>query len=193
MPITPDATLCATCHKSTTNEWHASKHAEAGIQCQACHDPHSQKPKAESVNALCTNCHKDPGSTFTHGTHATAGLQCSNCHMYTNQENSSPIGGLLATGHTFAVGSDTCIGCHKDTVHTRDKILALTGEVSELKDLDKETLQQKAQATAAGDLQPESRRRNALVRWSGAGRHRRTGGGRGRRLDRQPPDQGRRN
>jgi hypothetical protein len=65
--------------------------------------------------------------------------------MYTNQENASPIGGLQATGHTFAVGSDTCIGCHKDTVHTRDKILALTGEVTELKDLDKETLQQKAQ------------------------------------------------
>ncbi len=145
MPITPDATLCATCHKSTTNEWRASKHAEAGIQCQACHDPHTQKQKAENVNALCTNCHKDPGSTFTHGTHATAGLQCSNCHMYTNQETSSPVGGLLATGHTFAVGSDTCIGCHKDTVHTRDKILALTGEVSELKDLDKEALQQKAQ------------------------------------------------
>jgi|GEM_PF-625621 len=145
MPITPDATLCATCHKTTTNEWHASKHSEAGIQCQACHDPHSQKPKAENVNALCANCHKDPGATFTHGTHATAGLQCSNCHMYTNQENSSPIGGLQATGHTFAVGSDTCIGCHKDTVHTRDKILELTGKVTELKDLDKETLQQKAQ------------------------------------------------
>jgi hypothetical protein len=31
-------------------------------------------------------------------------------------------------------------------VHTRDKILELTGEVTELKDLDKETLQQKAQA-----------------------------------------------
>lgn len=145
MPITPDATLCTTCHKSTTDEWRASQHAETGIQCEACHNPHSQKPKAENVNALCTNCHKDPGATFTHGTHSTAGLQCSNCHMYTDQGNSSPIGGLLSTGHTFAVGSDTCIGCHKDTVHTRDKILELTGEVSELKDLDKETLQQKAQ------------------------------------------------
>jgi hypothetical protein len=66
--------------------------------------------------------------------------------MYTDPENSSPIGGLRATGHTFAVGSNTCIGCHKDTVHTRDKILELTGEVSQLKDLDKEALQQKAQA-----------------------------------------------
>jgi len=145
MPITPDASLCATCHKSTTNEWHASKHSEVGIQCQACHDPHAQKQKAEDVNALCTNCHKNPGDTFTHGTHATAGLQCSNCHMYTNQENNSPVGGLLTTGHTFAVGSDTCIGCHRDTVHTRDKILELTGEVSKLADADKEALLQTAQ------------------------------------------------
>jgi predicted CXXCH cytochrome family protein len=145
MPITPDATLCARCHKSTTNEWRASKHSAAGIQCEACHDPHTQKQKADNINALCTNCHKDPGATFTHGTHATAGLQCSNCHMYTAQENNSPIGGLLSTGHTFAVGSDTCIGCHRDTVHTRDKILALTGEVSKLADADKQTLLQNVQ------------------------------------------------
>jgi hypothetical protein len=65
--------------------------------------------------------------------------------MYTNQQTSSPVGGLLATGHTFAVGSDTCIGCHKDTVHTRDKILALTGEVSDLKTLDTQALQQQNQ------------------------------------------------
>jgi tetrahydromethanopterin S-methyltransferase subunit F len=65
--------------------------------------------------------------------------------MYTDQENNSPIGGLLSTGHTFAVGSDTCIGCHRDTVHTRDKILALTGEVSKLADVDKETLIQNVQ------------------------------------------------
>jgi predicted CXXCH cytochrome family protein len=146
MPVTPNATLCANCHKSTTNEWRASKHSEAGIQCQACHDPHAQKQKATDVNALCTNCHKDPGQTFTHGTHANAGLQCSNCHMYTNVENNSPVGGLLATGHTFAVGSETCIGCHRDTVHTRDKILALTGEVTKMTDLDKEQLLQRAQS-----------------------------------------------
>lgn len=145
MPITPDASLCAQCHKSTTNEWRASKHSAAGIQCQACHDPHAQTQKADSVTALCINCHKDSGATFTHGTHSNAGLQCSNCHMYTAQENNSPIGGLLSTGHTFAVGSDTCIGCHKDTVHTRDTILALTGEVSKLADADKETLLQTAQ------------------------------------------------
>jgi len=146
MPITPDAKLCATCHKPTTDEWRASKHGQVGIQCQSCHDPHSQTPKADSVNALCSNCHKDPGQTFTHGTHSQAGLQCSNCHMYTSPTSAAPIGGLMATGHTFAVGSETCIGCHKDTVHTRDKIVALTGEVTQLTGLDTEALRQKAQA-----------------------------------------------
>ena len=147
MPITPDATLCASCHKTTTNEWQASRHSEIGIQCQACHDPHSQTPKAENVNALCSNCHKDPGQTFTHGTHANSGLQCSDCHMYRNP-NTLPIGGLLATGHTFVVGSEACIGCHRDTVHTRDKIVALTGEVEQLADLNVEELRQKAQEQA---------------------------------------------
>jgi predicted CXXCH cytochrome family protein len=146
MPITPDATLCATCHKTTSDEWRASKHGETGIQCQACHNPHTQAPKADSVNALCGNCHKEPGQTFTHGTHANAGLQCSNCHMYTTPANASPVGGLVATGHTFVVGSETCIGCHKDTVHTRDKIVSLTGEVTQLTDLDVEALRQKAQS-----------------------------------------------
>jgi len=144
MPITPDAQLCSTCHKTTTDEWRASQHSEIGIQCQACHNPHTQTPKAENVNALCSNCHKDPGQTFTHGTHANAGLECSDCHMYRNP-TVSPVGGLVATGHTFVVGSEACVGCHKDTVHTRDKIVELTGEVAELTDLDMEELRQKAQ------------------------------------------------
>jgi tetrahydromethanopterin S-methyltransferase subunit F len=65
--------------------------------------------------------------------------------MYTNPSNASPIGGLIATGHTFVVGSETCIGCHKDTVHTRDKIVSLTGEVTQLADLDAEALRQTVQ------------------------------------------------
>jgi len=129
MPVTPDYTLCATCHKTTTDEWQASKHGQAGINCESCHDPHSQKLLADTVNELCTNCHKDTGSSFTHGTHANSGLECSDCHMATAPHTTS-TGGLFATGHTFAVGSDACIGCHQDTVHTRDTILQLTGETT---------------------------------------------------------------
>lgn len=127
MQITPDATLCAGCHKTTTDEWRASNHGQAGINCEACHDPHSQAPRADSVNELCGTCHKETGSSFTHGTHANAGLECSNCHMAVTTP-ASFTGGLFATGHTFAVGSEACIGCHQDTVHTRDTIVQLTGE-----------------------------------------------------------------
>jgi predicted CXXCH cytochrome family protein len=129
MPITPDYTLCARCHKTTTDEWQASKHGAVKINCEACHNPHSQAPRAESVNELCTNCHKDTGSSFTHGTHANSGLQCSDCHMAA-VSHVDATGGLFATGHTFSVGSEACVNCHKDTVHTRDTILKVSGQTA---------------------------------------------------------------
>ena len=127
MPITPDYTLCARCHKTTTDEWRASKHGQINLNCEACHNSHSQAPRAETVTELCANCHKDTGSSFTHGTHASSGLQCSDCHMAAASHTTS-TGGLFATGHTFVVGSEACINCHKDTVHTRDTIVKLSGE-----------------------------------------------------------------
>lgn len=153
MPVQADAELCATCHKNTTNEWHASKHAAAGILCEACHDQHAQKPKAATVTELCTNCHKENNDAFTHGTHAQAGLECSNCHMYSAPRTESPVGGLVATGHTFSVGSEACIGCHKDTVHSRDEIVKLTGEVNKVSttsidELEKTVKDQETEITA---------------------------------------------
>ena len=155
MPIKADAGLCATCHKTTKDEWDASKHGQVGIQCQSCHNPHSQQPRAATVTELCTNCHKERGESFTHGTHANAGLECSSCHMYTDPASGPPIQGLVATGHTFAVGSQACIGCHQETVHTRDTILKLSGEVAALEEVDLETLQQQLlqQEQAIADLE----------------------------------------
>lgn len=158
MPIQADAELCATCHKTTTEEWRASVHGQQGIQCESCHDPHSQHPKAESVTALCGNCHRERGTSYTHGTHAEAGLECSNCHMFTDPRFSAPIEGLVPTGHTFSVGSQACIGCHQDTVHTRDTILQLSGEVTELADLDVEQLRRQVseQQETISDLEARS-------------------------------------
>jgi predicted CXXCH cytochrome family protein len=127
MPVTPDYTLCAGCHKTTTDEWRASKHGQIKLNCESCHNPHSQAPRAETINELCTNCHKDTGSSFTHGTHASSALSCSDCHMSATSHTDA-TGGLFATGHTFVVGSEACINCHKDTVHTRDTIVRLSGE-----------------------------------------------------------------
>lgn len=149
MPLKPNATLCSTCHKTTTDEWRASKHGAVGLECQSCHNPHTQTPKAESITALCGNCHQDPGQGFTHSTHADAGLECGNCHMYRSPETGPAIGGLVATGHTFTVGSEACIGCHQDTVHTRDTILSLTGDQPTAAEADPEALQQQIQAQEA--------------------------------------------
>ncbi len=147
MPVTPDAALCAKCHKTTTDEWQSSKHGQANppVQCESCHDPHSQNLLAPTVTDLCSNCHKDNGTSFTHGTHANAGLECSNCHMYTAPRTSDPIQGLVPTGHTFTVGSDACIGCHQDTVHTRNTIVQLSGEVKAASPANVDELQQKVQ------------------------------------------------
>ncbi len=155
MPVSPDHELCATCHKTTTDEWLASPHHAAGIECQSCHDPHAQQPLSDSITGLCSNCHKDNGDSFTHGSHANAGLECSNCHMYTSPRTEDPIQGLVPTGHTFTVGSEACIGCHQDTVHTRDVILELSGEVQTLKDLDTDQLRQlvQEQEQQIGDLE----------------------------------------
>ena len=149
MPVTPDASLCAKCHKTTTNEWRASKHGQVSLDCESCHDPHAQKPLFDSVTALCTNCHKDPGQSFTHSTHASSGLQCSNCHMYTSPRTSPPIQGLSPTGHTFSVGSEACIGCHQDTVHSRSTILELSGQASASGQPSLEELQRQVQAQEA--------------------------------------------
>jgi hypothetical protein len=65
--------------------------------------------------------------------------------MYTSPRETSPIEGLVPTGHTFAVGSEACIGCHQDTVHTRDKIIELAGDTVETEAVDLETLQHKVQ------------------------------------------------
>jgi hypothetical protein len=61
--------------------------------------------------------------------------------MYTAPRGESPIGGLVPTGHTFSVGSDACIGCHQDTVHTRDEIIKLTGEIQQATTVDINSLQ----------------------------------------------------
>jgi len=141
MPLTPDAELCGACHKTTTDEWNASMHYEKGIQCQSCHNPHAQTPMADTITELCSNCHKERGDSFTHGTHANAGLECSNCHMYTSPRIEDPIEGIVPTGHIFTVGSEACIGCHQDNVHTRDEILQLSAEVSGQPEINNEDLQ----------------------------------------------------
>lgn len=60
-----------------------SRMNQAGVTCSDCHDPHTQKLKAEG-NAVCAGCHLpskyDAESHHRHNQGST-GAQCANCHM----------------------------------------------------------------------------------------------------------------
>ncbi len=66
--------------------------------------------------------------------------------------------GLVPTGHTFTVGSEACIGCHQDTVHTRDTIVRLSGQEEGVPEVDTEALKQQLseQEMTIKDLEGQS-------------------------------------
>jgi predicted CXXCH cytochrome family protein len=63
--------------------WLQSRMHRKGVTCSDCHDPHTQKLRAEG-NAVCGQCHA-PGrfDAPAHHHHAagSAGAQCAGCHM----------------------------------------------------------------------------------------------------------------
>jgi hypothetical protein len=61
----------------------------------------------------CETCHTSTKEEIQHSTHAAAGLTCVDCHKNTD----------LNTGHAFAIGSDTCLKCHADAIHTSGLML----------------------------------------------------------------------
>lgn len=65
--------------------WLQSRMHRAGVTCSDCHDPHTQKLRAEG-NAVCGQCHAPAKYDVpSHHRHAagSAGAQCANCHMPT--------------------------------------------------------------------------------------------------------------
>jgi tetratricopeptide (TPR) repeat protein len=61
---------------------HSRMHAE-GVTCSNCHEPHSQRLRAEG-NALCSSCHTPSeydGASHHHHPDGSPGAQCVNCHM----------------------------------------------------------------------------------------------------------------
>jgi predicted CXXCH cytochrome family protein len=123
------APICANCHLDEWGEWRSSVHADAkpkAIECDSCHNPHGQKLLFDNVQDLCGACHSGRSEVFAHSTHANRDIRCSECHMHPAEHGGK-------TGHTFTVGSGTCIRCHKDEIHKRERIVALGAEVEELR------------------------------------------------------------
>lgn len=125
-----DGPAAITASSSITDDWHQSGHAQAGVNCSACHQPPNQdgeltawtnKPAVEG----CSSCHKAEVERFGLGKHGmrlaaglspmTAGqalldmqpdashqeLTCSSCHG----------------AHEFNIQQaavDSCLACHAD-------------------------------------------------------------------------------
>ena len=105
--------LCGTCHLDQYEDWKTSVHGEKMIACASCHEPHSQgmtlSPGSQSV---CENCHLLRADEVVHSTHTIAGVYCDDCHVNTSE----------GTGHTFEVGTGTCVECHGGNIHTANMI-----------------------------------------------------------------------
>ncbi len=107
--IERSAETCGACHLDEYHDWQHSRHGEIELACSACHNPHSQDMlTVDGNNTVCANCHRSQIEDTQHSAHIEAGLSCTDCHLNTNEN----------TGHTFAVGSDTCIICHGQDIHT---------------------------------------------------------------------------
>lgn len=99
-----------------------SKMHQAGVVCTNCHDPHTNKVRAED-NSLCTQCHA--ASVFDDTGHhrhpkESSGSSCVNCHMpvqtYMVVDDRHDHGFRIPEPRlTLALGvPNTCSQCHQD-------------------------------------------------------------------------------
>lgn len=108
------AETCGACHLNEFNDWKTSAHGQINVDCASCHNPHSQQIMTIGDNkTACETCHTNTKEGIQHSTHWEAGLTCVDCHKNTT----------VSTGHSFMIGSDTCLKCHSDTIHTANLMI----------------------------------------------------------------------
>lgn len=99
----------------------SSKMHRNHVTCTNCHNPHTNKLKAEG-NALCLQCHESnyTQASHTHHSENSQGNQCINCHM----DGKMYMGNDYRRDHSFRIPrpdqsvhygtSNACNSCHKD-------------------------------------------------------------------------------
>jgi DmsE family decaheme c-type cytochrome len=123
----PDDTnaICLRCHEwlTTPHEWKDTVHAEAGLKCNQCHDPHVgvNAPHGmllvEQQDKLCVSCHARAGHDFMKFSHhpvvisgandpTSGALHCSQCH----DVHAGHGPDMLPTKRT----QELCLSCHMD-------------------------------------------------------------------------------
>lgn len=109
--------LCGTCHLGQYDDWKESVHEDKLIACSSCHEPHTQQMKlAPEKTNVCENCHLLEAEEVVHSTHTLAGVTCVNCH----------VNSVEGTGHTYEVGTGSCLSCHGESMHTASLVAELT-------------------------------------------------------------------
>ena len=115
--IRADTEYCGICHTTTLGEWRLTGHATAGVGCSSCHDPHSQQSLFAEPDDLCLNCHEKDMGEYLEDLHVQKGIGCVDCHALVIPPEHEPVDGIVPTGHTFTITTDTCVACHTDTLH----------------------------------------------------------------------------
>jgi predicted CXXCH cytochrome family protein len=134
----PDGTSKA--HHPQYLDYVQSHHAEAGVICTDCHDPHkrdNQFQLLEEGNKLCLECHEITGpTTLTHSIHDFG--DCIGCHMaqlghgptHTFRVTTPEDTIELANGN-FTIQPNACNNCH---YHAEDEPEDLAALMKSLKD-----------------------------------------------------------
>lgn len=147
------AETCGACHLDEYDDWKTSAHGQINVDCASCHNPHSQQIMTIGDNkTACETCHTSQKEDTQHSTHAAAGLTCDDCHMNTDQNS----------GHSFMIGSDTCLKCHSDTIHTSALMVASGVDVGQGQPTEAVPL---ADSAAGTDDEPQGGAGIALPAW----------------------------
>jgi len=115
---------CAKCHETgrkTLMAWSTSEHAQSGVLCSDCHNPHNREPnnireakrvqrailaQASDTTQMCTGCHPGVAASLNLPSHhpvAEGMMECSDCHL-PHQDRRRTLGGRTAM----------CTSCHED-------------------------------------------------------------------------------
>ncbi len=130
-PIRADADYCGACHTTTLHEWRLTGHAQAGVGCMDCHDPHSQGGLFKVADDMCINCHKEDMGNYLEDTHIKKNIGCVDCHALVIPPDPLPQDGIVPTGHAFTISPATCVACHTDSLHAGFKLPGYSHWISE--------------------------------------------------------------
>lgn len=129
MPVKSSAELCSRCHTDTRmglQDAQVSTHYQRGLECTACHDPHSATLKAvpgprtaqktDPVSQLCVTCHKESNMDFSLTAHAQKNISCADCHV--ESTTATDRAAHTVPDHSFQASVASCNACHAQQMHS---------------------------------------------------------------------------